>query len=591
MLKRCISMWLALCLLLTLAACGGKPQTDGAQTTTTTTTTKPTDDPQTLTLAPTFAAMPQIDRDLAEVYRLNEYVAFFAFITPGMDSSIKELVCYDMATDTCLGTLGPIERWVEILPQDDGFAVVDYDSKTYTVYDTACAEQSSVTLAFDGAIGSVAQNGDCLLLSDLRTGQYYVYDLPARTAIPVDTVVGAAEYAYAGNHQDAFLLYSYNGGLFTVTADGQAQFISATAQSVQAAGDTYVGGVVGDYVVFRSLMGAAAEMLPVRGDMESFFSAHGNGFLSSTNDDNARALHYYDLARRTVTDCTVDGYVMDAALWGTTAVAVMYAEGEGFAYAYVDFAALPAEGLYASAYDKTVIDDLRPLPEVSGTAAEILDTYGITVIDDHDFFDMTPYGFTTTAAADDQVAARIEQLQDFLAYFPEGLFKELSEKAPVVIVLCDELGDTAGGLNTLIDGYNVTFLSITGNGDYFCGVAAHELGHAIERGVSLADLDGWTAMQPVEVQLAYSDLSLTVEYTADDKGKTPVWFTDAYGRTDAMEDRATVFEEMYEACVTGDASALDYDGLRQKVAYWSRMLRSNFACCADATFPWDTLFE
>ena len=45
-----------------------------------------------------------------------------------------------------------------------------------------------------------------------------------------------------------------------------------------------------------------------------------------------------------------------------------------------------------------------------------------------------------------------------------------------------------------------------------------------------------------------------MEYTADDKGKTPVWFTDVYGRTNAMEDRATVFEEMYTAYVSGDTS-------------------------------------
>ena len=97
-------------------------------------------------------------------------------------------------------------------------------------------------------------------------------------------------------------------------------------------------------------------------------------------------------------------------------------------------------------------------------------------------------------------------------------------------------------------------------------------------------------MQPAEVQRAYGNLSLTVEYTADDKGKTPVWFTDAYGRTNAMEDRATVFEDMYEAWVTGDLTALNYDGLKQKVAFWSHMMRNNFACCADAVFPWDGWF-
>ena len=109
--------------------------------------------------------------------------------------------------------------------------------------------------------------------------------------------------------------------------------------------------------------------------------------------------------------------------------------------------------------------------------------------------------------------------------------------------------------------------------------------------MALAELDGWAKMQPAEVQAAYGNLYLTVEYTADDKGRTPVWFTDVYGRTNAMEDRATVFEEMYTAVTSGDASTLNYDGLKQKVAYWSRMLRETYACCADATFAWESLFE
>lgn len=578
-MKRIISLMLSLLFLVFVSTGCSKPQSEDPKT-----------DPTTSVLNPTFSAMPQKTQPLAEVYHINENVALFKFITPGMDSSLTELVCYDISSDSLLGELDLGEGWIDVFTLDSGFAVLDYNNKTYTVYNNACLEKSVISLAFDGNIGSAALNGDSLLLSDLRTGYYYIYDLTANTSVPVDKTISASEYTWAGNHNEAFLIYSYNGRMFTITADGKTKFVTATAQSVQEVGDTYILGVVGDYAVFRSLTGVAAEMLPLRGSMENFFSSFGNGFLSSSNDDT-NALHYYDLNRRTVADYEVSGYVMHASLWGTAAVMVMYDEQAGFTYDYVDFASLSAVGIDAATYDKTVIDNLRPLPEISGVATEILDVYGITVIDEHDFFDMEPYGFTITAADKQQVADRTEQLRDFLAYFPDGIFKELNTKAPVVIVLCNELGGNAGGLNTLIDGYNVSFLSVTGNREYFNGVAAHELAHAIERGVSLSDLDAWTAMQPAPVQSAYGNLSLTVEYTADDKGKTPVWFTDAYGRTNAMEDRATVFEDMYDAYVTGDVSALNYDGLKQKVDFWSHMLRNNFVCCADATFPWDSLFK
>lgn len=570
---------LSVLFLLSVSTGCSKPQSENPKT-----------DPTTSALNPTFSAMPQKTQPLSEVYHINENVVLFKFITPGMDSSLIELVCYDISSDSLLGELNLGEGWIDVFTLDSGFAVLDYNNKTYTIYNNACLEKSIVTLAFDGNIGSAALNGDSLLLSDLRTGYYYIYDLTASTSVPVDESISASEYTWAGNHNEAFLIYSYNGGMFTITADGKSKFVTATAQSVQETGDTYIAGVVGDYAVFRSLTGSAAEMIPLRGDTENFHSSFANSFLSSSTDDTG-VLHYYDLNRRTVTDYKVSGYVMDATLWGTTAVMVMHDDQSGFSYGYVDFVSITSVGLDAATYDKTVIDNLRPLPKVSGVASEILNTYGITVIGEHDFFDMEPYGFTITAATSDQIIDRTEQLQDFLAYFPEGIFKELNAKAPVVIVLCDELGGNAGGLNTLIDGYNVSFLSVTGSGEYFNGVAAHELAHAIERGVSLSDLDAWTSMQPVEVQSAYGNLSLTVEYTVDDKGKTPVWFTDAYGRTNAMEDRATVFEDMYEAYVTGDVSSLSYDGLKQKVAFWSRMLRNNFACCADVSFPWDSLFK
>lgn len=584
MCKKLFAFLTALCLLCTLAACDRKAPGDTSDTTAQNNTTT------TASINPTFAAMPQKTQDFAQVYRLSDTVALFAFITPGMDASLTELVSYDLSADKLLGELDLGECWVSIFPQKEGFALFDYNRNTYTVYDTACQQTSTISLTFDGAVGTAAQNGDRLILSDMRTGQYYIYDLSTHAVTPVDKTVSGAQFSCVGNHKDAFLLHSYTGGVIAVNANGKREPMNTVAASAQVVGGAYVAGLLGDYAVFYSLTGGDAVMCPVRGDSDSFCDAVGNGYLSSSGGDT-KALHYYDLNRRTVTDAPTDGTVVDAALWGGVAVAVIDSvDKEALTYACVDFDSLTAVSMDAAAYNKAVIEDRRPLPTIGGVAAEIYDTYGITVIENVDIFDMTLYGYTITAATAEQVAKRTALLQEFLAFFPEGIFKELSQKAPVVIVLCDDLGGTAGGLNTLIDGYNVSFLSVRGSDDYFCGVAAHELGHALERGVALADLDGWANLQPAEVQAAYDNRNLTVEYTADDRGRTPVWFTDVYGRTNGMEDRATVFEEMYTVYATGDTSTLDYDGLRKKVDYWSYMLRNNFACCQDATFAWDSFF-
>jgi hypothetical protein len=429
------------------------------------------------------------------------------------------------------------------------------------------------------------------LLSDVFTGYYYIYDLTDHTVAPVDTTVDAVGYTYVGNQKDAFLMHSYTDGLIAVSADGIKQAINSAATTAQVAGTTYTAGVVGDYAVFHSLLGGDGVMTPVRGEAETFADADGNGLLSYSQSEQGE-LYYYDMNRRTVTDSAVSGQVVDAALSATSAVAVVRtAFGQPLTFAYVEFAALTAESMDAATYDKVVIDDLRPLPQVSGTAAEIYDTYGVTVISDVDFFDLSVFGYTATPATADQIADRLDDVKDVLAFFPEGIFKEIGKKTPVVLVLCEGLGNNAGGINTVLDGYAVSYVSVTGNDAFFENTTAHEMAHAIERQMAYALLGGWISMQPAEVQAAYGNLSLTVEYTADDKGETPVWFVSVYGRTEPIEDRATVFAAMYDAYVEGDSAALDYDGLKQKVAYWSRMLRETYACCADATFAWESLLE
>ena len=590
MLKRCISLWLALCLLLTLTACGGKTQDQDTPATSvqTTTTTKPVDtqEPLAPAIAPTFAAMPQKTQDMAEVYRLSDSVVLFAFITPELDAAATELVCYDLSSDTLLGELNLGECWVSLFPLENGFAVLDYDKKTYTAYDTACAVKSTSALVFDGAIGTAAQNGDRLLLSDMRTGLYFVYDLATQAAVPVKGTV-TAEYSWVGNHQNAFLLCGYNGGVVAVDADGQSRIVTAAATGAQVVGTTHIAGVVGDYAVFYPLAGGEAEMLPTHG-AENFCTSDGNGLLSVSGKE----ARYYNLSRRTVTTYTAAWDIAAVAVRKGSAVMVLREEyGQPLTFAYVDVAALPAESMNAAAYDSDTLADRRPLPEVSGVAAEIQETYGVTVIGDVDFFDLSVFGYTAEAASAAQIAYRTEELKVVLDFFPDGIFKEIGAKTPVVVVLCQELGNAAGGINTVLDGYAVSYLSVTGNDAFFENVAAHELAHAVERQMSTADLDGWVSMQPAEVQAAYGNLSLTVEYTADDKGETPTWFVSVYGRTEPIEDRATVFAAMYDAYAEGDASALNYDGLKQKVAYWSRMLRATYACCADATFAWDSLFE
>ena len=531
---------------------------------------------------------------MAQVYRVGDSVVLGIFIVPSMDVSDTELVSYDLASDTLLGEMDLGASNKSILPLEDCFAILEYATKTYTVYNTACEVQSTVTLAFEGEISAAAQNGDLLLLSDMRGG-HVVYHLPTHTSTPVDEKLNAAMARCVGTHKNGFVMESYDKGLLIIAVDGTVQTVRKVSDGIQVAGSTYAGGVVGDYTLFHSLVGGESMMIPSRGVAEMFCSAEGDRLLSFSEgaDGTGGSLHYYDLQQRTVTDYVVDGLVVDAVLFGSYALLAVH---EHFAapvtLACVDLAALPAVDMEAAAYDADAVAGRQPLPQVSGVAAEIKETYGVTVIGDVDWFAVSERGYTATAATDEQIADHLDEVRDVLAFFPEGIFKEIGEKTPMVIVLCAELGKGADGINSLMDGYNVSYVCVTGNDDCVESTIAHELAHAIERQVSYELIDGWVSMQPAEVQAAYGNLYLTVEFTADDKGRTPVWFVNgAYGRSEPIEDRATLFAVMYDCYVTGDSAALNYDGLKKKVAYWSKMLRETYDCCADVTFAWDTLFE
>ena len=329
MLKKFLSLLTALCLMLTLAACGG------------------TQDEDTAPDAPIFSAMPQPAGDMAEVYRISDTVALFAFITSGLDTAVTALACYDMATDTLLGTVNLGEGWIQLFPIEGGFAVLDYLDKTYATYDTACARQSIVNLAFDSTIGSSNKNGDLLLLTDLFTGNYHLYDWRTHTSKSVDTAVNGLSFVCRGSYQDGFVLSSYQDGLVAIAINGTKNTLAATDESVHKANDLYAAGVVGDDVVFRSLTTGECWRAAVRGEGECFIAAQGDIFLSLTQEAKGK-LCYYDLSRRTVAEYAVDGRVVSAALFGTTIVAVVRtADDRPMTFVCVDAASLTATAIGA----------------------------------------------------------------------------------------------------------------------------------------------------------------------------------------------------------------------------------------------------
>lgn len=548
-------------------------------------------------LEPDFSAMPEMYADVAEVY-LSGHVAVFAFITAGMDEAWTSVVTYDLREDAQLGRLELGEDTVSIFPLEEGaFAVLSHIDRTFRTFDKTCKLLSETELAgIDSEIGIAGLHGNTLLISQLETGTVTLYDLAAHTAM--DTGLAPNVYSYTGAYGDNFLIESYSDGLIRISTDGSWEVLFANG-SAQVAGATYAAGIRGDYITMLPLRGGDPFMVASCLAGEMFLAANGVGLLShSQSSDFTDIFHYYETDTMTFSAVPAGGQVLAAALQDQCAVAVIRTDySQPLDFIYLNFGIFNRESITGAAYDSGILNGRDPLPDPVGSSDTVAliqrlqQTYGVRIVYEPGVFDLEPLGFTLEAADEAKAYERALLLEQFFAFLPDGLLKEMSETSPVVIYLCQDVHPTAGGLHTSLGGYNVVFLSVTGNDDYFLNVAAHEMAHALEMGMDAGDVAGWRELMPEEVRGAYENPWLTVEYTPDDKGRTPVWFLEAYSRTSEMEDRAVLFAALFDAWREQDYSRFAYDGLRQKAAYWAQLLRFSYDSCRDTVFPWETALE
>lgn len=544
-------------------------------------------------LDPAFSNMPQVSCDFAEVY-MTEHMAIFAFITPGMNDSLTTVVTYDLYTDTLLGQVDLGEGYIAIVPlEGDKFCVVDLNHASYKVFDSGCNLEEEISMAgVQAPLGMAGISGNILLCSELMNGQVSLYDMTGGTVI--HTELEPDVYEYVGTYADHFLLYSYKLGLVGVSRDGSYEILYSQGYA-HVVGDTYIAGVQGDYITLLPLQGGDAVMVPSGVYGEMFIAADGDGLLSRYQHyDKPDVVQYYDTASMTVRQAGVNGMVVNAALQGDHAVVITREDyGSVLKYELVDFGQYEAQSIHSLAYDAGILNGRVPLPEPTGSDKMLSlieyyqSEYGVRIVYEPDVFDLEYVGYTLYPCTEEEAYEKALLLEKLFQFLPKGIFKEMAESYPLVICLCENVQPSAGGLHTIMDGYSVLFLSVTGNDFYFMNVAAHEMGHALDAIMDYEITSGWQALMPKDVLEASQDRSLTVEYTPDDKGRTPVWFVDVYSRFNDREDRAVLFSYLFDAWVAEDYSILQYEGLRIKANYWAEMLRATYQCCEGYVFPWE----
>lgn len=528
-------------------------------------------------------------------------VALFEFIVSGLDSCDSTVVTYSLTDDSLLGqiALGEGSRTVT-QEEGGGFTVADLVKGTLTVYDDACREQNTLPIASEGSQLSFAVSdleNNRILYGDASSGKVFLLDTASSEKTAVSLPDDIAEPV--GIHNGSFIVSTNNQGIYSIDASGTAAQIFSSCGAKQINRD-YAADIKGDYMVFLLLDASEPIFTKLQDSSEFICAADGVTVLSHSQTQDRGTLYFYNTAALRVTGLAVDGTVAsaDVAENGTAVAAVRKTGQAGFSYAVFN----PAEGTAVSISSEgngwNTDSEIEELPEPAGseeTIAQIRaieEKYGVRVMFDQKFFfDIASLGYSIKETDESTACEKMSVLEKLFAVLPESLWKEIGGENPAVIYLCDELKGNVCGLNLVTSGYNLTYLTVTGSDDFFLATAAHECGHALERKMSPALLSGWVNLMPEEVQKAGQIANLTVEYTPDDKGRTPVWYFDYYSMTSEMEDRAVVFAHLFDCTQTGKKGDFSYDGLRKKADYWSYMLRGTYASCKNVTFSWESILN
>lgn len=540
----------------------------------------------------TEANFPSINTEQANLI-LSGDTLLIQTINPGMSSFSSEIMSYSLKEDKLINTLniGESLNFIEPVSSNE-FYVINYIDKTITTYTNKLDKKETITLSNaknELAFAKVSDDHKHLIYSDIKEGSVYIKNLSNNQEIKVNNQT--AIYNYLGNYNEEFIVLDSNNTIYSIDFLGNIKklYLNAMTQSIGAG---YAAEINDKYISFISLEDSHRKFVEVADESEMFSVSNSKYLLSHIigNDFND-IFCLYNLKDKTVNKIAANGQIMSSVITVNGDIIALVKNNNSnkiFCHIY-----RTKDGNKTTLDLKDINDIIMDddLPEFTGSEETIQKLkqfqkdYGIKVMYTGNFFDISAYGYGKVEGTDEATAiSKLALLKDVIDILPKGTTLEIGGNKPLIIYLCNSIENNIDGINTLIDGYNVIYISVHSKDEYFTHTFAHELGHALERNTPSKILEGWTELMPEDAKAAYDKLDLTVEYTKDDKGKTPVWFTDAYGRTSEMEDRATIFAEIYNNIK--ENKSFEYDGLKQKAEYWKTILKNTYNSCMNSDFKW-----
>lgn len=548
----------------------------------------------------TFTNLSPRNNDIVNVYVSGD-VAIFEFVVPGLDFSKLEIVSYSLSDDNILGSLNLNEGFFKLFPLNDGrFYVVDLDNAEYTLYDKNCEEIESKLLGNDNerlSFVSISDDNRYMLYKPLDNSQLITYDLKNGKSNEFFDISDVFHQVYYKNSK----FYLFGNDIITINTDDYLLNQIDNKMYIQYINDLYMIGRQGSYYTLISNSDNQEKMVKLQNDAEEIVSVRYNFLVTKVYDDGK--IYLYDFGKNKVSYKQENNLLVSAdVINDKQMLAIMRNEDTNFLeYKLINFSDfVNVDDISLENYDLDIINDVLKLPDYTGSQKNIdivrrmEDNYGVRFLYDYDIFNIDSLGYTFVPIDEETAYDYMILIEKYFDYYPKGLLKEAGLGKSLIIYLCDSIKSSVGGINIFIDGYNVIYVSIGGTDEFFLNTLTHEIAHALEHGISQDLINGWTAMMPADVLRAYGDGidGISVEYTPDDKGRTPVWFYDVYGRTNEQEDRAVIFAGMYNSYMINDKGNFKYEGLKKKADYWSFMLRNTYDSCKNVSkFKWEKILN
>lgn len=542
-----------------------------------------------------FSSLPENKSpDCIPTVHANDKYALIDYAIPGMDSSVNSVAVYSFEEGKVVGTkeFGESNNCYTLC--DDGFYVLDEQKGTLTKYSFSC-EQMSTKKFVDGAASCAYYSPEIhkIFYSDMA-GNVNLYDVVDESTVKT-AMENQIQYCI-GTVDQRIIVSLFDETIAAVDQNGKVEklFSGQTANVVNAC---TAATMHGDYIVFLPLQGGPLNMAMHSAESEIICSASGKYIVSRTQEEQDSVFVYNTIDMKCTT-INVGKKVHSAAIVKNGVLIAAVCDESGNIRCEMLFEKNgTTKDIANQTYNQDTLNGVVELPAVSGSGAmvkatnDMLEKYNVRLLYNTDVFESKSFGFEIVNDTEEAILDRIDEITTFFDSLPKGLVNEAGGNRPLVLYVCKEITGNTGGFNTTIGGYNVIYIESTGADWFFGSTLAHEFGHALERNMSGEILAGWRALMPEEVAKAYQTeegKNLTIEYTADDGGKTPVWFASTYGRTNELEDRATMFEGMYNVHNYNDNKVFEYENLTQKVRYWEKMLIATYdSCTEDTVFSWN----